>query len=289
MIKRLIALALGLTLVWAAAPAAWAQPCPGYEINVRQETGQSYDAADPLATIVSIELQAEDADLPRRCRQTQVEIEIVGGTAREPDLMRGGDRLAAEWERSDSVNRNGQVWRLTNAARRGLVDGEAVSFDFYRIEAGQFVPPGLYVQTLRIAAGDQVSTFTLSSDAAPTLRFEGESAGGVQALDLGDVTGGAQADSDFFFRTNSSVAVTLTSDHGGALVHERGEAYGRIAYRASVSGRVVDLARPGGDSVDFPFRNAAVQNGTLEVFVPPAPHEYAGRYSDVITLSFIPY
>jgi hypothetical protein len=285
MIRTLV---IALALLALPVPA-FAQACDGYEIIASQASGFSYNAADPLAMRVDIELRAAETGLPRNCRQVPVVIELLGGTARDPDFYAGGDALQADWERGAEVRRSTNSWRLRNAARRALVDGETLSIDFYRIAAGQFQPPGEYRQELEISVGDDVTTLPLSIDLAPALRFEGDTTGGQQNLDLGDIADGSRASSDFFFRTNSAVAVTLVSDNDGALVHEQGEVFGRIPYSASLSGTPVDLTKPGGDAVDIPFAGTSVQSGRLEVEVAPTPHQYAGRYRDVITLSFIPY
>lgn len=285
MIRRLT---VCLALLTLPVPAL-AQSCDGYEIVASQTTGFAYNAADPLAMRVDIELRAAETGLSRRCRQVPVFVELVGGTARDPDFHAGGDVLQAEWQNGSDVRRSNTRWRLRNSARRALVDGETLSIDFYRIAAGQFQPPGDYRQELEITVGDEVTTLPLSIDLAPALRFEGDTTSGQQNLDLGDISDGGRASSDFFFRTNSAVAITLVSDNAGALVHEQGEVFGRIAYSASLSGTAVDLTLPGGDVVDIPFSGTSVQSGRLEVEVAPTPHQYAGRYRDVITLSFIPY
>lgn len=283
MIRYLIAL-ISL-LLWPAT--AWA--CDGYDLAAVQTTAFSYNAADPRASTLELELRAVETGLERRCRNVSVEIEIIGGTARDPDLVTIADRLSTEWIRTQPVRRNGDVWRLRRSARTDLVNGETVSFAFYLIEAGQFLPPGEYQHTLRITVGDRVTTLPLSVTVQPTMRFEGETTEGTQVLDLGDITNGARASSDFFYRTNSAMAITLVSDNRGALQHEAGAAFGRIEYTASISGQTVDLSRAEGDTVEFAFSGTGIQTGRLEVEVPPSPFQYAGRYRDVITMSFIPY
>ncbi|WP_300532389.1 hypothetical protein [Maricaulis sp.] len=277
-----------LALLLGSAPVL-AQACDGYQVSAAQISGFSYNAADPLAMRLDIELRAAETGLPRNCRQVPVYIELIGGTARDPDFFSGGEALQAEWERGPEVRRDNNRWRLRNSARRALVEGETLSIDFYRVAAGQFQPPGDYRQELEITVGNEVTTVPLTIALAPALRFEGDTTSGQQNLDLGDISAGGRARSDFFFRTNSAVAVTLVSDNGGALVHEQGEAFGRIPYSASLSGTAVDLTAPGGDVVDIPFAGTSVQSGRLEVEVAPTPHQYAGRYRDVVTLSFIPY
>lgn len=278
---------LALVLFGLGTPAALA--CDGYDLSISQRSGLTYNAADPVATLIDLEIRATDPDLPRRCRSVPVEIEIIGGTAARPEFTSGGQVLPVEWISNTYVRRRREIWRLRNSGRRRLVDGETLSIPFFRIQPGQFLEPGQYSQTWRITVGDVVTTFVVGTDLVPALRFEGDTTSGVQTLDLGDISTGSRATSDFFYRTNSAVSITLTSDNLGALVHERGEEFGRIPYSASISGTSVTLSRPAGDIVDIPFSSASIQSGRLEVEVPPSPHQYAGRYRDVITLSFIPY
>jgi hypothetical protein len=169
-----------------------------------------------------------------------------------------------------------------------LVDGRTVSFTHYQIDAGQFTTPGEYRQTLRVTVGERVMTRPIAVQVEPALRFERESAFGVQTLDLGDVTHGSSAGANFYFRTNTALSVTLRSDNGGALVHERGEGFGRIAYQAALSGAPVDLTGGLSQPVEL-ATGAGLQTGRLEVTVPPAANQFAGQYRDVVTLSFIPY
>lgn len=269
--------------------AGAAQACEGYEIAVTQLTGFSYNAADPVASTLELQIQALDSDIPRRCRSERVEIEIIGGTARDPFLSSGAGQLDVEWLRTDAINRSGSVWRLRRSARVDLIEGETLNIPFYRLEAGQFVRPGDYVHTLRVTIADRVTTLPLIVTVLPTMRFEGDTDGSTQRLDLGDVTQGSSARSDFYFRTNSALAITLVSDNHGALLHEQGKAYGSIAYNARLSGQAVDLTGASGDTVELPYAGTTIQTGSLEVDVPPTPHQYAGQYRDVITLSFIAY
>ncbi|MBR9825265.1 MAG: hypothetical protein GYB36_05600 [Alphaproteobacteria bacterium] len=269
-------------------PAGAAKACDGYDLAVTQMTAFSYNAADPVTTTLEVEFRAVESGLPRRCRNQRVQIDIIGGTARDPDLEAGGERLQARWINTGEVNRNGDQWRLRRSARTDLVEGDTLSIAFFEIDAGQFVTPGEYRQTWRITIGDNEMTVPIIVTVEPAIRLEGDSQSGTQALDLGDITNGARASSDFFFRTNSAVAITLVSDNHGTLQHEQGKQFGRIPYSAAISGQAVDLSS-GSDTVDIPFSGAAIQSGRLEVEVAPSPHEYAGRYRDVITMSFIPY
>lgn len=275
--------ALFLGLISAPADA-----CDGYDIAISQLTAFSYNAADAVASTLELELRAVESGLPRRCRNVRVEIEIIGGSARDPDLSAGSGQLQTRWINTQSVNRNGDRWRLRQSARTDLVEGRTISFPFYSLDAGQFVEPGEYRHTLRITIGERVVSMPVIVSVEPTMRFEGDSRGGTQSLDLGDISNGARASSDFFFRTNSAMAITLVSDNHGTLQHERGKQFGRIPYAASISGRSVDLSS-GSDTIDIAFVGTSIQSGRLEVEVPPSPHQYAGRYRDVITLSFIPY
>lgn len=276
--------ALLISIFFAPIAAA----CPGYELEIVQRSSPSYDAADPVAARVELELRAVDPDLPNSCRSVPIRIEIVGGTARDPDLFDGANRLEAVWERSSELRRNGNRWRVRGAARRDLVDGQSVSFTLYQIEAGQFVPPGAYRQTLRIRVGNREMTAPIAVQVEPALRFERESAFGVHTLDLGDVTDGSSASANFYFRTNSALSVTLRSDNGGALVHERGPGFGRIPYQAALSGTPVDLTGGLSQPVDIAY-GQGLQTGRLDVTAPPSPNQFAGQYRDVVTLSFIPY
>lgn len=283
MISLLMAASLGLA---ALQPAP---RCDGFEIDITQTDGLVYDGADITDTIIHLSLRATETELSSRCGQVTVSLAITNGSAAEPRLSGAAAELEADWERSDDIRLTGSTWRLQRNAVRRLVSGETLTLPFYRLAAGQFIPPGLYEHRLEIASGDRLATTPIASQVLPALRFEGNTSAGTHAIDLGDIDTGARGRSDFFFRTNTAVSVMIRSDNLGALIHERGEEFGAVRYTASVSGQRVDLSLPGGDTVDFPYRSSAVQSGSLEVDVPPATHHYAGRYRDVITMSFIPY
>ncbi|MGJ3230907.1 MAG: hypothetical protein ACFE0P_03840 [Oceanicaulis sp.] len=282
-------LSLALAVLALAAAPGRAEACPGYDLVPVLTEGRIYDPADPAASFVSFDLRAADPDLPNGCRNKPVTIEIVGGTAQNPELRSGAAVLQADWENDPLVRRNGPRFRLTNQARRALGRGETIRFRLYRLPAAQFVDAGAYEQLLRFSAGNTETVFPLEIAVSPALRFEGDSAAGVQTLDLGEISRGGRASSDFFFRTNAPVSVTLVSDNRGRLVHERGEDFGAIAYQASLSGAPVDLTGPGGAVVRGRFTAGGVQAGRLAVETGPARAAYAGRYRDVITLTFIPY
>ncbi|MEQ8403896.1 MAG: hypothetical protein RKE49_02280 [Oceanicaulis sp.] len=285
---RLIA-SLAAAGLCAAFAGGAARACSGYELVPALVEGGVYDPADPSASFVAFDLRAADPDLPTRCRNAQVTIEIVGGGAQDPDLRSGAGVLQAEWEADALVRRTGPRFRLTQPARRALARGETIRFRLYRLPAGQFADAGDYEQLLRFSAGRSEVTFPLSVSVEPALRFEGDSAGGARTLDLGELSQGGRASSDFFFRTNAPVAVTLVSDNRGVLVHERGADFGTIPYAASLSGEAVDLSGAAGAVVRGRFAAGGVQAGRLTVEAAPARARYAGRYRDVITLTFIPY
>ncbi len=266
-----------------------APPCDGFDIEITQTDGLVYDAADISDTIIHLRLRASDAELPTGCERLAVRLAIPDGTAAEPVLAGPSAQLEADWERADEIRRTGSTWRLQRDAVRRLVSGETLTLPFYRLAAGQFVPPGLYEHRLEVTSGDRLATIPVGSQVLPALRFEGSTSAGTHVINLGDIDTGAQGRSDFFFRTNTAVSVMVHSDNLGALVHERGAEFGAVSYTASVSGQVVDLTLAAGDTVDFPYRSSAVQSGSLEIDVPPAIHHYAGLYRDVITMSFIPY
>ncbi len=284
-------LLLALISVPVFTPAALAQPqtCSGFDLDVSQQTGFSYDASQATDTLITLQMRARESGLGSACDRIDMSIAIENGTAANPQLLAGSSILQADWERSGVLRRSGSVWLVQGQAVRQLVDGDTLTFPLYRLAAGQFVAPDSYGHTLRIVSGDRETTLPVLVQAVPALRFEGESAGGSQAIDLGDVTSGATGQSDFFYRTNSAVAITLVSDNRGRLVHERGESFGTIPYQARISGTLVDLTGAAGTTLDLPYQSSDIQTGRLEIAVDPVTAQYAGRYSDVITMSFIPF
>lgn len=288
MIRLCSLIALG-ALALSAPARAQPAPCEGFGVEASQQSGFSYDASRATDTFIALQLRVEAQDLSRSCEREVITIAIENGSAANPLLQASGSFLQADWERSDAVRQDGSTWRMSSQAVRRLVNGETLTFEFYRLAAGQFVVPDSYGQTLNFTTGDRETRLPVQVQAEPALRFEGESAGGHQAIDLGAVGNGASGESDFFYRTNSAVAVTLVSDNRGYLVHERGEAFGRIPYRASLSGTPVDLTGAAGATVDLPYRSSDIQTGRMTVDVDAVPASYAGRYSDVVTLSFIPF
>lgn len=282
---------LALPFLLLQNPTALAQraSCDGFDLDVTQQTGFSYEPSRVTDTVITLQIRARDSALDAACERVDVSLSIENGTAANPELLANGQSLQADWERSGELRRTGSDWQVQNQAVRQLVSGDTLSFTFYRLAAGQFVVPGSYGHTLRIRAGDRETTLPILTQVEAALRFEGESAGGHQAIDLGDVGNGGSGQSDFFYRTNGAVAVTLVSDNRGRLIHERGEAFGLIPYQARISGQPVDLSSAAGSTIDLPYQSGDIQTGRLEVEVAPAEAHYAGRYSDVITMSFIPF
>jgi hypothetical protein len=123
----------------------------------------------------------------------------------------------------------------------------------------------------------------------PAMMLQLSSADGVEDILLnGDPQTGTSGSTVFFYRTNTSLRVSAASLNGGALVHQRGASVGRIPYQATLDGVALDFA--GGPAVvDLGFRQTKLQSRTIAVQVPPAGPLPAGRYEDVITLSFAPY
>jgi hypothetical protein len=286
MTRYTLGLAVAATMFMASEVAA----CPAYGIAVTQVLGNSYNPVDDGVTPVMVQLTAIGAPLPAECEDVPVTIEGAPGDP-QPFLFTGaaGARLVADLTPGPEATRSMSSLILTAEARARLIQGQPVNVQVGQFQAGQFLRTGPYTTTIRVSAGASEVVEALNATVEPALLFQLSSADGVEEILLnGDPQAGTSGSTVFFYRTNTDLRVSASSMHGGALVHERGEATGRIPYNASLDGTALNF-NSGSAEVDFGFAHTNLQARTIAVEVPAAGPLIAGRYEDVITFSFAPY
>lgn len=278
-----------LTTLFAAliallAPAPAIANCRTYVSQVTQSSGRNYNPAEVTDRFVNLALSAP-ANLDARCALAQVVIASRSGTIQ---LRNGARALQAQFVPSSAAGFITPI--AVNLSTRGeldLVRSGSLALPFLRIEPGQFAPPGDYTADLELRVGDGAPVlFSVVVRVEPAMRFVGGS-GGTKTLSLGEVSEGAQGTDRFFYRTNSAMAVSIRSEHGGVLVHTLGKDFGAIPYAAYLSGQRLTLATPSVATLDL--RNPLLQSEELRVVVEPRRNLYAGLYRDTLTLEFTPF
>lgn len=264
------------------ATALQAGPCATYEADAVQIGERTYDPADLGFKVVTIQLERNPEQLDNACQSA--EIEITEQTGYSITLRNGSNKLDTRFVRSPRFAQPADnLIRLTGNARRDLLRDRVLLIDMLEAPAGQFVLPGEYSADLsmRVGSGLPVS-FRVSLFVAPSVTLL--DGGATRNLSLGEVTDGGFISSDFLYRTNSSLLVTAFSDNRGALLHENGEAFGRIPYTARIDGKIIDLT--GQSPVVLPYVDSRQRAGTLAVNVDPQPAAFAGTYRDTLTITF---
>lgn len=281
---RIVTLISALLL---ATPAVFS--CTPSALDVEQVSGGRYDPADVRETPLTLRMVAADPAALKECDSRPWRLGSRTGSPHPPRPGRAGVRLQVNPGRGAAFLTHGSAVVLTDAARRTLVEGQAVTLELGRIRPGQFLPPGDYRQELTIAVGDNRRPITLAVAVEPAIRF----AAGQKRhreISLGDPAEGVRATSDILYVTNANVRVTATSEHGGELQHERGGHLEGIPYRALLAGKPLRL---GADRSDEILLSPGIDRGSrrvrLLVEVPPPGPRFAGVYRDVLQLSFTPY
>lgn len=167
---------------------------------------------------------------------------------------------------------------------------------FVSVPVGQILPAGTYTGGAIIRLfeiedeGPQFRDQDLLSvivPVAPSLQVGlANAAPGTRhaAVDLGELTQGAERSVDFTLRSNSDVKIRISSLNRGLLAHD-GKASG-IRYWAILDGTQIDLRSPAVTRIKWDnaghFRNVG-----LDIRVPAVPRgTAAGSYRDTITLNF---
>lgn len=282
-------LLLGLSIAGLML-ASEAHACPDYQVGVTQVSGTSYNPVDASVTPVVLQITAVAGALPAECADLPVTIDGAPGDP-QPLLFTGpaGLRLVADLTPGPEATRVMSSLVLTADARTRLVQGQAVNVQVGEFQAGQFLRAGDYVSTIRVSVGSSEMAEALAATVEPTLLLQLSSEDGLEEILLnGDPQTGASGSTVFFYRTNTDLRVSATSLHGGFLVHQEGPTVGQVSYMATLDGNLLDFGS-GPVDVDFGFQNSNLQSRTISVEVPAAGPLIAGRYEDVITLSFAPY
>lgn len=278
MMRLSISACLAAILACQTAPALAAR-CDSYAVRAGQSGTDSYDPAQVLPALVTVTIAAIEQTAPG-CTSAQVTLASIDGRAIE--LSNGTTRLTGRLVRSNRVgNLRPEEVSINGNGRNAILDG-GLDLDLLEIDAGQFVPAGVYRADLSVTVGNAAPVpFAVEVSVQPSMRFVDT---GTRDLSLGEVSNGSSATSNFAYRSNAMLSVVARSDNGGTLLHEQGTAYGRIPYRARLGNAQLDLQVP--TPVIIPLSGTGVRMETLRVDVDPQTGRFAGRYRDTLTLEF---
>ncbi|MBJ7447903.1 MAG: hypothetical protein JHC81_10250 [Brevundimonas sp.] len=286
-LARASAAAAALLTVCALPTLAEARTCPSINLNVQQVDGEGYDPGDYVDTPIRLRLQSATGRLNLACLLVPITIKAVGSQSFPFELSNGSADLDTDFDLSSNAFRLLNQIRLTPSARAKIVAGEAVVVTVGEIDAGQFTRSGPYSAQVEIEAGDSLRNLTVSTVVRPVMRLARSSADGVESIDLGDPRQGATGSTSFFYRSNADIALTVTSENQGKLVHTEG-ASTVIPYTASIGGQTLSLTGAPAN-LNLGYSSLGLQSREVTVTVPPTGPVYAGRYNDTLTLSFTPY
>lgn len=258
---------------------ALARDCNASSVDARQVGTDDYDPNDLSQAVVRLSLRLTDeCDLGN--------LRIVPRDSNVFVLRSANTVLLSVQADGPEVQASTtSAFVITPPALSALEDGEELAFDFLRMEPGQFVQAGNYQTTIDfISRGQVVGTSVINVLVSPTVRLLGDAEDGNIDLDLGRLNDGASSRRSVFFRSNAHVTLLITSDNGGALVHERGQQLGSIPYASQLNGTPINLGSP----VTVPVTSVSGQltEALVGVEVAPVRSAFAGIYRDVITLSF---
>ena len=264
-----------------------AKTCPSIRLTVQQISGQGYDPSSVTNTPIRLRLQSATGRLSPICALLPITIKAVGARAFPFEFSNGSADLDTDFDISSNAFRLLNQIRLTPSAQLRIAAGDAVDVNVGAIDPGQFARSGPYEAQVEIGAGDNVQPFTLSTTVRPVLSLRRSSADGVESIELGDPRNGATGSTSFFYRTNADVALSVTSENHGKMVHTEGAAT-VIPYTASIGNQPLVLSAGPAD-LNLGFSNLGIQSRVVTVVVPATGPLYAGRYTDTLTLSFTPY
>ncbi|MFJ6023067.1 hypothetical protein ACIQC9_00545 [Brevundimonas sp. NPDC092305] len=170
------------------------------------------------------------------------------------------------------------------------------------LEVGAVVSPGSYEQRIGLSVfsgGDPIVTdraMSLSTlvPARSQMSISGASSPGrgsigmaPPAIDFQTLTTGEEARVFINVWANTSVLVTLTSDHGGVMQHEDGPQLPAVPYTINLDGEPRSLATPTTISRTPPMSLSGASY-PLTLRVGEVRGRYAGLYQDIITVSVDP-
>lgn len=269
-------------LLMVAEPEALPS-CPPGSVSLIQSGADTYDPAAMMGSLVRLLVQPNTGG--QDCRVEASELRPRNGTG-QIVFKRGDAQLRLRPISSSAYAYVGRD-RVQLAARTLDQGGHvgAANLDLFEIEPGQFVPAGDYRAELHwVDATRTVQPLEMTVRVEPALRLIGDE---VRRVPLGDVTQGAEARSRFFYITNADLRVTVNSHNNGQLVHEMGQGFGSIPYVAYLGDQPLSITAA--EALVLPYQRSSVQSSELRVIVAAQNGLFAGRYRDVLTLSFIAY
>jgi hypothetical protein len=276
--RSLTAAAAVLTSLIATDAAA--QPCADNSVTAQQVGVDQYDPTALSNPVVRIALR-----LTEGCEPNNVALRPRNET-RFAVIGPGGELLSRRIASADVQVSNPVSTILSRAAVASLASGETLNLELLEFQGGQFIAPGLYQLDLDIILNGQTAgVLPIVVQVEPAVQLLGAAAAGVIDVDLGDVGAGAQADRTLHVRSNVRLNMQVTSEYGGRLRHRSGAQLGHIPYILSVNG-----ARIAAETVSVtPLQNAPGQmlGATVDVRVAPVQQAFAGRYTDILTISFV--
>lgn len=274
--------AMGLAASVAAA-------CPAGSLTVTQMSGSAYDPSVRIGEVITLRIAPAPGFTDRDCLGDRL-VRVALGSANEDHLEQGASELDIRVTPGDGLREiQGGAIVLGPVAVRALRRGRTVTVTLARIQPGQLAPTGLYEQEFRLMMRNvAVAETTLASTVAPAVQLAGPSRTGRQRIFFGEPEEGESVETAIFYRTNASVMARGRSEQGGRMIHELGEEYGYIPYRAQVAGN--DLGSDGTINVDLPVTGAGQMSVAAVRFelLEPSPL-YAGRYRDIFVLELVAY
>lgn len=294
--SRLLAV---LTAFLALTAPAWAQDrCEGLSIaQLIEPRSPDYDEARGVDEPIRLTVTRSTG---RNNCQFFINFVSDSGGGRERFLTGSGASL-----RYEIIDEGGQVLENTTRGRDRLSDRfgrDETELELtvrLSIPAGQTAPAGEYGDRVAVRLFDQRGGGRLADEQGVTLRTRVHSRAEINlarqpglgfdagrsydVVDFEELETGERRSIILRVQANAAYRLSLTSEHGGALVLENARDGERIAYAAQLDGRAVDLSAPT-LIVRDPLGPGASEELIFDVTIGEVGDARAGRYADLITV-----
>lgn len=279
-------------LIAVAAGPVWAA-CPNVTVRSISPTLQVYDPFAPGPTQLSFEVQVRNGG------EAACPIELVmrpaGGGL---ELSGAGGSIPYAFIEPGGLQSGNVVGPLTLQVPPH--EDRSVAFRA-ELPIGSVVAPGTYEQALDLVVtndGDTLADRPISLSAMVSARAQmsisGASAPGrgsvgmaPPSIDFQTLEAGEQARVYINAWANTSVQISLRSDHGGVMQHEDGRRLPPVPYSIVFDGEPQSLNAPVVISRTPPMSLSGASY-PLVITVGDVRGRYAGRYSDIITVTVDP-
>lgn len=270
-----------------AVPAYSAQACPGVALDVQPVGTTSYNPNDAGYLAMQFELTLVGGPAETSCSNTIVEISPRGPISVFA-LQNGASVIQADPDiatRSFSIF-NDATLRLSASSVQQLVSTGRILVTYAQLKPGIFAPAGRYTNILDISVNGQVvATLEPELVLEPAMRLFGDMSDGQGRADFGILESFDRVTTDFVYQANTRLFVSARSENQGSMVHEDGDATGRIAYSVRVNNS--PLSTDGIQTVPL-VSNLGVRGlGSVQMETGDIGTPVAGQYSDTLTLQFV--